>query len=353
MRILGDVEVIEDRAQMRYGRVALQRAIKSYDPVRHVNETLVIRSNAHPFRYEYIFYRTYSIMHFQLGQHTGGFPTSIACLFLAWTTFNIELCESASSSKVLALLLPDPGTDTQSVNLTSGEGLYYDVVCPPLDPPRLHDKDTVISAIERHRDNVAMARSHAETGIESPIFKLIFKSNKYRQRIVETFDYSTFFFTSSPLLQFERVKFICIRTEAEADAYRSQRPALWQKCSKPDLVLWNFYDLRTLFVCPQFFNFPDDSEEPQHDSCPAVKENLFAENAQGEQFKNSKTSLITVSALRLLDRRIRYGPPFWGYVESLNTVIGCSARKAVRTSGSYDLFISRGSNSTQNVILVN
>ena len=50
MRILGDVEVIEDRAQVRYGRVALQRAIKSYDPVRHVNVTLVIRSNPFPFR---------------------------------------------------------------------------------------------------------------------------------------------------------------------------------------------------------------------------------------------------------------------------------------------------------------
>ena len=292
-------------------------------------------------------------MHFQLGRHTGGLPSSIACLFLAWTTFNIELCESASSGKVLALILPDPGTDTQSVNLTSGEGLYYDVVCPPLDPPTSHDKDTVISAIERHRDNVAMARPHAETGIESPLFKSIFKSNKYRQRIVETFEYSGFFFTWSPLLQFERVKFICIRTEAEADAYRSQFPDLWQKCSDPNMIL-PASDLRTLFVCPEFFNLPDESEEPQHESCPAVQKNRFADNAQGEHYKESKTSFITVFALEYFDQRIYFdGLPTPRKVQSLNTVIGYSARTAFRTTGSYELFIFRGSNSTQNIILVN
>ena len=292
-------------------------------------------------------------MYFQLGRRTGGIPSSIACLFLAWTIFNIELCKSASSGKVLALLLPDPGTDTQSVNLTSGEGFYYDVVCPPLDPQTSHDKDTVISAIERHRDNVAMARTHAEIGIESPFFKSIFKSNKYRRRIVETFDYTTFFFTSSPLLQLERPTFICIRTEAEADPYRSASPVLWQTCTDPNSLLQITDDLLTLFVCPEFFNLPDDSEEPQRDSCPAVQENRFADNAQGEQFKTSKTSAITRFALRYFDRRIYDGPLTRIYIQNLNTVIGFSAGTAVRRTGSYNLFISRGSNSTQNIILVN
>ena len=293
-------------------------------------------------------------MHFQLGRHTGGLPSSIACLFLAWTTVNIKLCESASSGKVLALLLPDPGTDIQSVNLTSGEGLYYDVVCPPLDPPSSHDKDTVIGAIERHRDNVAMARPHAEIGIRSPFFKSIFKSNKYRQRIVETFEYTGFFFTWSSLLQFERVKFICIRTEAEADAYRSRDPDLWEECSDTATLLAVSFDIRTFFVCPEFFNLPDDSEGPQHDSCPAVQENRFADNAQGEQFKFSKTFIITAFALRYFDRRIYFdGRPTRRYVQSLNEVIWYSARTAFRTTGSYQLFISRGSNSTQNIILVN
>ena len=291
-------------------------------------------------------------MHFQLGRRTGGLPSSIACLFLAWTIFYIELCESASSGKVLALLLPDPGTDTQSVNLTSGEGLYYHVVCPPLDSPSSHDKDTVISAIERHRDNVAMARPHAETGIESPLFKSIFKSNKYRERIVAVFEYTGVFFTWRPRPQSERPIFICIRTEAEADAYRSQQPALWGYCSL-DLFLFTWSTWETLFLCPEFFNLPDDSEEPQHGSCPAVQENRFADNAQGEQFKNSKASAITEFALHYFDRRIDYGPLTRTYVESLNKVIGQSAGGAFRTIGSYGLFISRGSNSTQNIILVN
>ena len=291
-------------------------------------------------------------MHFQLGRRAGGFPSSIACLFLAWTISNIELCESASSGKVLALLPPDPGTDTQAVNLTSGEGLYYDVVCPPLDSPSSHDKDTVISAIERHRDNVAMARPHAQTGIESPLFKSIFKSNKYRQTIVEVFEYTDVFFTWSPRLQSERPIFICIRIEAEAEAYRSQQPVLWQTCTDSSTRLAFIYKPRTLFLCPEFFNLPDDSEEPEHDSCPAVQENRFPEIALGEQFfKFSKTSLITRFALNYFDPRIHIVPR--SRTDVLNEVVGYSAQKAIRAIGSYALFIFRGSNSTENIILVN
>ena len=296
-------------------------------------------------------------MHFQLGRCTGGLPSSIACLFLAWMIFNIELCESASSGKVLALLLPDPGTDTQSVNLTSGEGLYYDVVCPPLDPPIPGDKDTVIRAIERHRDNVAMARPHAQTGIESPLFKSVFKSNKYRQKIVGVFEYTDFFFTWLPRLQSERPTFICIRTEAEADAYRSQNPVLWQSCTGPTgpyTCLAVTYKPRTLFLCPKFFNLPDESEEPQHNSCPAVQENRFADNAQGERFFQwSKTFLITRFTLHYFDPNIHTLPGSRTYVQDLNKLIGYSAQKAIRSIGSYELFIARGSNSTENIILVN
>ena len=290
-------------------------------------------------------------MHFQLGRRTGGLPSSIACLFLAWMIFNIELCESASSGKVLALLLPDPGTDTQSVNLTSGEGFYYDVVCPPLDPPSSHDKDTVISAIERHRDNVAMARPHAETGIESPLFKSIFKSNKYREKIVEVFEYTGVFFTWRPRSQSERPTFICIRTEAEADAYRSQIPVLWRYCS---LGRFTWSKLEILFLCPEFFNLPDESEEPQHDSCPAVQENLFADNAQGKRvFEWYKSFLITRFALHYFDPNIYSLPGSRTYVQTLNAVMGYSAKGATRSTASYELFFSRGSNSTENIILVN
>ena len=293
-------------------------------------------------------------MHFQLGRRTGGLPSSIACLFLAWMIFNIELCESASSGEILALLLPDRGTDTQSVNLTSGEGLYYHVVCPPLDSPSSYDKDTVISAIERHRDNVAMARPHAETGIESPLFKSIFKSNKYRERIVAVFEYTGVFFTWRPRPQSERLTFICIRTEAEADAYRSQYPDLWHLCTDPDTGVAITYNSRTWFLSPKFFDLPDDSEEPQHDSCPAVQENRFADNAQGEQFFNfSKTFLITRLALHYFDPNIHSLPGSRTYVRGLNKVIGYSAQKAIRSIGSYELFIARGSNSTQIIILVN
>ncbi len=291
-------------------------------------------------------------MHFRPGGRTGGLPSSIACLLLVCTMVNIELCESASSGNVLALLLPDPGTDTYLVNLTSGEGIYYKVVCPPIDPPSSHDKDTTISAIEMHVKNIQQARAHAAMGGEWPPFKAIFKSNMYQRRLLDLFELATFF-TWSPVLEEDLPKFVCIRTEAEAQAYRSQIPNLWQSCTKPHPPSQISSGPQTSFLCPRFFTLPSDSEEPQQASCPAVRRNQFADNAQGEQFKHSKSSVITRFALQHYNPRIKNAPGAGGYVQTLNTIIGFGAAEAFYSTGSYTLFDLCGFNSAWNVILIN
>ena len=174
-------------------------------------------------------------------------------------------------------------------------------------------------------------------GTSSPPFKAIFKSNGHRQFITDLF-HKTSFRSHSP--EPWKPQFVCIRTQAEAQAWGSGTPDLWQKCTSGRVASLSLLPSKTLFLCPHFFALPSDTRVPKRETCPVARDNKFADNSHRIQFKASQIAIITQFALRLYNSLRPLPPPSGKYVPALNAIVGWNADEAIQNTGSFKLFIN-------------
>ena len=215
----------------------------------------------------------------------------------------------------------------------------------------MYDDRKVENAILAHLSNVQRASLEASVGTTSPQYKAIFKSDERRSWIVDLFQ-KTYFHSFSP--QPWRPEFICIRTQAEAQHYETilRVSNLWRKCTIGRPISGSLYEQKTLLLCPHFFELPDESDGPRRATCPAVRDNMFADNTQRIRFKTSKSSPITAFALKIYSGNslVHHPPPGEEYVQALNEIIGWDASDAVDYTGSFKLFIHCGLSPVEHLV---
>lgn len=218
-------------------------------------------------------------------------------------------------------------------NLTAVALEPLKILCPVESLPGVE------MAISDHIHNSLGAREMAESGITFPPFKALFKSDEYKQYIMDLFKEMA---SLGPILFKGRPKIICIRSEEDASLYQSVLPDLWELCTEGSPLYYEpidpiaSYETNALFLCRPFFVLPADTPGAAPGHCPAVHDNKFTYKPMGTVFANRATYITTfaINAYSHLPATQRAR----SYIGLLNAALAWRARTAVTQPWSYILF---------------
>ena len=208
------------------------------------------------------------------------------------------------------------------------------IFCPAGTQPKVEQ------AISDHVHNSLLAGARAQSGITFPFFKALFKSDDYKQDIMDVFSEMA---SLGSKLPGRRATFICIHTEEDAFEFQSIVPDLWERCIQRSPLHYQpiepiaFYETNTLFLCRPFFILADDPEGPAPQQCPSVQENEFTtDDPMRVKFANRAT-YITTFAINAYSQ-LRVTQSAISYIALLNAALGWGIHTAARQPWSYILF---------------
>ena len=222
-------------------------------------------------------------------------------------------------------------TDRDLGNLTALALEPLKIICPLESLPRVE------WAISDHIHNSLLARERAQSGITIPSFKALFKSNVYKQHIMDLFGEMA---SLGPILFKGRPTFICIRSEEDALLYQSAVPDLWELCNQlrryQPIEPIASYETNTLFLCRPFFILANDNSDPAPQQCPSVQENVFT-NEPGHGIFANRATYITTFAINAYSR-LPVTQRATSYIGLLNAALAWSVYTAATEPWCYILF---------------
>ena len=173
------------------------------------------------------------------------------------------------------------------------------------------------------------ALDHAQHGVDSPQFKAIFKSDEYQPVVNEVFN---------PLFNLPGdLKFICIRSEAEAQSYLARAPALWQVCNSGEPT---YSDETILFICSHFLQRGLDPGCPRSNTYPLVNNNRFYPRPGERKLFQNRASRITGFMLHVYNELEH--PNTSDYNVAINLLFGWNGAEAIKKGLSYRMYIECG-----------
>ena len=224
-------------------------------------------------------------------------------------------------------------TDRDLGNLTAVALEPLKIICPEDSLPGIK------MAISDHIHNSLLARDSAQSGITFPPFKALFKSNEYKQYIMDLFGEMA---SLGPKWNKGRPTFICISSEEDASLFQSIVPNLWELCERGSPIFYQpidpiaSYETNTLFLCRPFFVLRADTPGAAPLQCPAVHDNKFTYRPMGTVFANQAT-YITTFAINAYSR-LPVAQSTRSYITLLNEALAWGVRTAATSPWSYILF---------------
>lgn len=208
------------------------------------------------------------------------------------------------------------------------------IFCPAGTQPKVEQ------AISDHVHNSLLARARAQSGIAFPPFKALFKSDDYKQYIMDVFSEMASLGSTLPR---GRPTFICIHTEEDALEFQSIVPDLWERCIQTPPLRYQpidpiaFYETNTLFLCRPFFILADDPEGPAPQQCPSVQANVFTtDDPMRVKFANRATYITTFAINAYSQLPVTQSAT--SYIALLNAALGWGSHAAAGEPWSYILF---------------
>ena len=186
-----------------------------------------------------------------------------------------------------------PRTNLLIANSTSVPNNYPAILCPSLPVAVPFNRDDVLDAVILHIAHTQVYKIPAAFSMDFPPYRAVFKSEVYKQDIRALLGNSNMFPTRSGKLS----QLVCVRTQEEAELYGL---ALWHLCANTPSIV--YISRGALFLCPSWSRLPTDKPAPDPNLCPAVRDNMFASNAEETLFPVTRSTIITNFALALYSR---------------------------------------------------
>ena len=258
--------------------------------------------------------------------HVSG--SALLCLYSGLMFLNVNWLMSSVDPVEASL------TNMGLGNLTAVTLEPVRIFCPAGTQPKVEQ------AISDHVHNSLLAGARAQSGLAFPFFTALFKSDDYKQYIMDVFSEMASLGSTLPR---GRATFICIHTEEDALEFQSIVPDLWERCMQRSPLPYQpidpiaIYETSTLFLCRPFFILADDTEGPAPQQCPSVEENKFTtDDPVRVRFANRATYITTFAINAYSQLPITQSAT--SYIALLNAALGWSIRTAAGQPWSYILF---------------
>lgn len=245
------------------------------------------------------------------------------------------LCDSAPTGESPSAFFMSLSLRLFLVNLTSAASdLLPQIICPDIAGQPQGQRTLIRQAISDNVRNTYLAGESSRLGTTSPAFKAIFKSDANKYFVTSLF---TKLSTIPDAGSRGRPRFICIRSQEEAQQYGTWSLQLWQQCTAGAGTHGLPFG-STYFLCPRFFTLSDDVQVARPQLCPAVQANLFADNPQRSSFIPTKAVVFTGFLIHFYASITTRIVPGQSYISWLNSIVGWDARRAGGERISYLVF---------------